>query len=74
MDGNGKYYTLSWKCKTCHNFEETCTCNRGTLNNIIVVDGGFVLDFGVCGVCGSCQWCAREKGLWVCTNPIANAI
>lgn len=60
-----------WQCKVCRLPNGKCYCGRGKLNTS---DEVFDLsgNFNKKHVCGSCQFCSYEKGMWFCNNENAN--
>ena len=60
-----------WQCKVCRLPNSKCYCNRGNVNSS---DELFDLsgNFNKKHVCGSCQFCSYEKGVWYCNNENAN--
>ncbi len=67
-----------WKCKVCHSNSVivanelgfTCFCNRKPATHQELYFG--IGQSGMANVCGTCEFCTRERGIWYCNHPWAN--
>ncbi len=60
-----------WQCKQCKKWGWSCTCGRPLLNELERTCQ-MSFRFNAIGVCGSCNLCIYENGLWICTNDKIN--